>query len=107
MDISKRKYDNNPFKDSELEITYENVEWMMRLNITALKMYLYIRGHSYRESGVVYFDKEASKVYCEFKQDKSVYNALYELIELGILARTRESFEFYFNPKFMDKEKEC
>ena len=47
-----------------------------------------------------------AKGVCGFKQNKSVYNALNELVSLGIIAGMDDPNEFYYNPEFIGNEKE-
>ena len=106
MKISKKKYDDSPFKDRELEISFSMLFSLIGLSSTSLKLYLYIRGMSFRDNGIIYVDKKEAKQQCGFKQDKSFYNGITELVDSKILARTRTSFEYHYNPKFIEKEKE-
>jgi len=107
MEISKKKYNDNPFVWTELRVAFEVLFTLIDLSSTSLKLYLYIRGQSYKDDGIVYVDKAEAKRMCDFKQDKSFYNGITELVEAKLLARTRESFEYYYNPKFINEEKEA
>jgi hypothetical protein len=104
---NNNKYNDNPFEYAGLQVTFEVLLTLIGLSATSLKLFIYIRGYSFKDEGIVYLDKQAAKEHCEFKQDKSVYNALSELADAKILARSRESFEYYYNPKFITNQKEA
>lgn len=86
----------------QMEETYK----ISKLSKTAMKLYLFIREYSFRTEGCIVFDFAMAKGLCEFKQNKSVYNALNELVEQDILASSKDSIEFFYNPRFIANEKE-
>lgn len=100
------KYSENPYKYADLMLGIDETKVLSELSKTSLRLYLYIRERSVRVKDVLYFEIKESKKYCNFKQDKSVYNALSELINNNILAGREKHDEFYFNPKFINEEKE-
>jgi len=104
--IVKLKHKVNPFKEDELKLEMEATRAIGELSKTAIKLYLFVREYSFRTKGYVILDFSMAKSVCGFKQNKSVYNALNELIEQDILAKTEDSVEFYYNPKFIANEKE-
>jgi hypothetical protein len=104
--IVKIKHKTNPFSEGELKLEMEATRTIGELSKTATRLYLFVREYSFRTKGYVVLDFSMAKSLCGFKQNKSVYNALNELIEQGILAKTEDSIEFYYNPKFIANEKE-
>lgn len=99
-----KKHEDNPFnKDSHLMIRIKDVTLLSKMSKTALRLYLYIREYTYVDEELIIFNKTEAKKVCGFKQDKSIYNALSELIDLEILAGTKDPFEFYYNPKYIAK----
>ena len=96
-----KQHEENPFEDSELIISDEAVEKLSELSKTAFRLYNYINSFSYRNKGIIYFDKDDAKVELEFSQMKSIYNGLNELVAQEILAGRKDSTEFYFNPKYI------
>jgi len=103
----KKQYETNPFKDGELKMGIEETYIIGELSKTAMKLYLFIREYSFRmKGGSIIFDISTAKNVCSFKQNKSVYNALNELINSNIIAGTKDSDTFYYNPKFINHEKE-
>jgi len=96
---------NTPFSGG-LEVTIDNARVITGLSKTASRLYMFIRESSVRNNGIIIFNFKAAKSTCGFKQDKSVYNALSELINKDILAGREESDEFYYNPKFINNKKE-
>jgi len=100
------EHTENPYISAELEITFDALDKITELSKTASKVYKYIRGRSYKEDGIVYFDIEDAMNHCDFKGEKSIYNALSELINSDILAGRKSSHEYYFNPKFINDKKE-
>ena len=101
-----KKHDENPYKESDLMLGINETKVLFELSKTSIRLYLYIRERSVRVKDILYFEIKESKKYCNFKQDKSVYNALSELINNNILAGREKHDEFYFNYKFINKEKE-
>ena len=103
----KKKHTTNPFKaHAGLQLQMEETYKISELSKTAMKLYLHIREYSFRTNGCIVFDFAVAKGLCGFKQNKSVYNALSELIEQDIIAGTEDSVEFYYNPRFISNEKE-
>ena len=103
---NKKEHTKNPFDDSELKVSYDCFIRISKLSKTSIKVFMYIREDCFKRDGVLYFDKKAAKESCEFKEYKSIYNALSQLIDLGILAGKQNSDEFYYNPKFINEKKE-
>lgn len=101
-----KEHTDNPFGNLKLEITNNVLNTINNLSKTALKIYCYINVYSYREDGIVYFDIKEAKEICGFKGNKSIYNALSELINSDILAGRKNANEYYFNPKYINKQKE-
>jgi hypothetical protein len=102
-----KKHIVSPYSDlDKLELSIDGLKIVSELSKTALKLYVFIREESIKVDKIVYFDRKKAKYSCEFKQDKSVYNALSELINVDILAGRSEYDEFYYNPKFITNEKE-
>jgi hypothetical protein len=99
---NKKKHTNNPFDDIKLEVTFEALLLISELSKTAMKVFVYIAGESYKENGIVYLDRKELKNFYGFKEDKSIYNGLVELIHRDILASTEQCNEFYYNPMFID-----
>jgi len=101
------KNSKNIFKsDSELAIGMKEAVSIGELSKTAIRLYLFIREYAFRTNGHVVIDFDLAKQLCGYKQNKSVYNALNELISNNILAKSQDSIEFYYNPKFISHEKE-
>jgi hypothetical protein len=102
-----RQYKENPFKkEVELKLKMEETRKISELSKTAMRVYLFIREYSFRTKGCILFDISMAKDICGFRQNKSIYNALNELVSADILAGTKDSVEFYYNPKFINNEKE-
>jgi len=103
-----KNHTTSPYKDSELLLEINATKTLSEISKTAFKLYLYIRDNSLRvkNEGVILFDFTEAKEMCTFKQDKSIYNALSELINKDILAGRKEHDEFYYNPKFINYKKE-
>lgn len=97
-----------PYKDCDVVLDIECTKILAEMSRTALKLYLYIRDYSNRinDEGIILFDFIEAKELCGFKQDKSVYNALSELINKDVLAGREKHDEFYYNPKFINYKKE-
>ena len=94
------------FKDIQLEVNSDSLEVISKLSKTAMKLYKYIRVDGFREDKFILIDINEAKSHCEFKQNKSVYNALSELINVEILAGRKSSSEFYYNPKYIGHKKD-
>jgi len=102
-----KHYKENPFKDEVgLRLGMEETITISELSKTAMKLYLFIREYSFRTKGYIVFDFAMAKGLCGFKQNKSVYNALNELIDKEIIADSKDSLEYYYNPRFINNEKE-
>jgi hypothetical protein len=101
-----KKHTENPFQEGELNIKMEEAYIIKGLSKTAMKLYMFLREHAFRTNGRVIFDFAMAKGICNFKQDKSVYNALGELINNDIIAGSDDSIEYYYNPNFMSNQKE-
>jgi hypothetical protein len=102
-----KEHEISPFNsEDDLAITLEDAEILSKLSKTAFKLFLFIKENSFREDGTIFFDKPEAKRICGFKQDKSVYNGLNELVDLEILAGMKDSKEFYYNPKYINSENE-
>ncbi len=95
-------HDDNPFDFNKLEITKEALELVSDLSKTGLRMYNYIYHFSYRKDGILYFDKKEAKFELNFRESKSIYNGINELLNKGILARRKSNEEFYYNPKYIN-----
>lgn len=96
----------SPFLDGGLILDIDTLRLVASLSKTAFKLFIYIKEASYREGGVIYFDKYEAKSYCGFKQDKSIYNALNELVNIYVLAGKKEPNEFFYNPIYIKNSKE-
>jgi hypothetical protein len=94
------------FEKIQLEVTINSLDKISTLSKTAIKLYKHLRMDAFREDKILYFDIKEAKEYCEFKQDKSIYNALKELVKAGILAGRKNPSEFYYNPKYICHKKE-
>jgi len=101
-----KQHVDNPFKNNGLMVGIEEAHKIGELSKTAVKLYLHIREYSFRTKGYLLFDFSMAKELCGFKQNKSVYNALNELVDANILAGMKDSCEFYYNPKFINHERE-
>ena len=101
-----KKHTETPFDGGSLKLSMNETYEISKLSKTALKLYLFIREYSFRTNGVIFFDKNMAKGVCGFKQNKSVYNALNELVSLDIIAGMNDPNEFYYNPEFIGNEKE-
>jgi len=96
-------HDNNPFDEDVLNVPFEYVRVISELSKTASKVLLYIIETSYKEDGIIYFDMKNAKFELEFKENKSIYNGLSELVNVDILAGRKDSSEFYYNPIYIEK----
>jgi hypothetical protein len=102
-----KKHIENPFKEHVgLKLGMNETHKISELSKTAVKLYLFIREYSFRSGGCVIFDFSMAKALCGFKQDKSIYNALNELVRKDILASSEDPIEYYFNPRYISNEKE-
>jgi len=105
--IKKIQHTESPFKGHVgLKLQMEETHKIATLSKTGMKLYLFVREYSFRTKGYILFDFAMAKGICDFKQNKSVYNAINELVEADILARTKDAVEFYYNPRFISHEKE-
>ena len=100
------KHSKNIFEDCVLAIGMDEAIAIGELSKTAIRLYLFLREHAFRTKGHLIVDFELAKQLCQYKQNKSVYNALNELVSNNILAKSKDSIEFYYNPKFINHEKE-
>jgi regulatory protein YycI of two-component signal transduction system YycFG len=101
------KHKETPFKAHVgLKVSMDETYKISELSKTAMRLYLFIREYSFRTDGKVVFDFAVAKALCNFKQDKSVYNALNELIRKDIIACSEDSIEYYYNPRYIGNEKE-
>lgn len=100
------KHKESPFDKGELKVNIDETYTLSELSKTAMKLYLFVREYAFRTEGRIIFDFNMAKGLCGFKQDKSVYNALNELIAKDIVAASEDSLKYYYNPKFIGKEKE-
>ena len=102
-----KKHTDNPFKEHvNLKLPIDETYILSELSKTAFKLYLFVREYSFRNEGFIIFDFALAKAICKFKQDKSVYNALSELVSKEILASSKDSIEYYYNPRYIGNEKE-
>jgi hypothetical protein len=101
-----KEHNTNPFDKSEVLIPIGIFNKISELSKTSLKVYKYIRTRAFKEDGILYFDIKDAKDYCGFKENKSIYNAMSELINSDILAGRKDANEYYFNPKYIKNEKE-
>jgi hypothetical protein len=104
--IIHKKHSENIFKDCVLSIGMNEAVSIGGLSKTSIRLYLFLREHAFRTNGYLIIDFELAKQLCQYKQNKSVYNALNELVSNNILAKSKDSIEFYYNPKFISHEKE-
>jgi len=101
-----KQHTENPFEQGGLKLQMKETNTISELSKTAMKLYLFIREYSFRTKGYIVIDFDMAKGLCGFKQSKSIYNALNELVRHDILAASKDSLEFYYNPKFINPEKE-
>lgn len=95
-------HDSNPFELEEIEITQEALELVSELSKTGLRLYNYMYQFSLRKNGILYFDKKEAKFQLSFRESKSIYNGINELLNKGIIARRKSNEEFYYNPKYIN-----
>jgi len=95
-------YDSYPFIPQEIEITQEALELVSELSKTGLRLYNYMYQCSLRKNGILYFDNKEAKFELSFKENKSIYNGINELLNKGIIARRKSNEEFYYNPKYIN-----
>lgn len=102
-----KKHSQSPFsKYEELQLKIEVAKIISELSKTSLKVLVYIKENAFRDDNLILIDKQDLKSYCGFKQDKSVYNALSELINHGIIASSNDVWEYYYNYEFISEIKE-
>lgn len=96
----------SPYPESRTKFGIEEYHLFNSLSRTAMKTLLYIAEHCVRDGRRILFDKEDAKFEIGFRENKSIYTALTELITKDILAGCKCSDEFYYNPIFINKEKQ-
>jgi len=92
-----REVDNERF----VKIYTSNLSMWFELSIPSQKMMQYILSILPRNSDVVVLEFERVKAYTEYKSFSSIYNAINELINKRIIARTKIKDAFFINPSFI------
>ena len=95
---NNKKHEINPFDNVDCEVSTDVLDVLSK---TALKVFCYIADVSFREKDILYLDKKELKHFFRFKENKSIYNGLNELIKHDIIACTKVIDEFYYNKKFI------
>lgn len=98
---NNKKHEINPFEEVDCEVSTDVLSVLCELSKTALKVFCYIANVSYCENDILYLDKKELKEFFRFKENKSIYNGLNELIKHDIIACTKVMDEFYYNKKFI------
>lgn len=92
----------NPFdKEIECEISLDILSVISELSKTSLRMYVYLAKYSYKRDGVVFIDKKELKFELGFKENKSIYNGLSELLNRDILAASNDKDVYFYNPQYI------
>ena len=94
-------HEENPFERIECEISVGVLNKISELSKTSLRIYKYINEYAHRQDGFIFIDKKELKFELEFRENKSIYNGLSELLSKDILAADTEKDRFYYNPKYI------
>lgn len=92
-----REVDNDRF----VKIYTANLSLWFELSIPAQRVLQYILTILPRNSDMIMLSYEQVKAYTEYKSFTSVYDAINELINKKIIARSKVKEMFYINPSFI------
>jgi len=100
-------YSENPYKQAYLEsgdnkdqvitINKRHLIKLLSLSRTSLKLLGYLMYMHEEGSEIVYFNLRACRSQTGFKDKRSIYNALTELLGEQIIARTKNENIYYLN----------
>lgn len=97
-----KKHSSNPFEYCKSGINCEVLDVISELSKTAMRIYVYLYKHSFKQDGIVYLDRKEIKFELGFRENKSIYNGLSELLHKEIIASCTEKDEYYYNNKFIN-----
>lgn len=101
-----KEHNANPYKaNANVEISMEVLINIADLNKTGLRLYSWIRENVYRDEERVYIDVMECYKGLRFKERKSVYEGLNDMLKVGIIAKTTIKGEFYYSNKYFGLEK--
>jgi len=97
---TNKQHIDNPYKDSNLLIDDDALDVLKELSPTGLKIYIHIRENCFCDNEFIFIFIDEIHSAIGYKEIKSVYNGLNELLKLDILSRTKEKGAFYYNKGF-------
>lgn len=98
-DESQVKFSYNVVKDEEsfIKIYKENIKKMFSLSAAASKIFWFVCTHLRPNNDVVYIDRQEFMDWCDYKNRKSYYDGINELLDKGILAMAEQEHYFFIN----------
>ncbi len=85
-------------EDKFIKIYLSNFQQFFELTTRAIRMFGYIIRAMRVGSDLIYFDVEEAMEYTKYKNKKSIYQGLAELLAADIIARGKNENLYYINP---------
>lgn len=79
------------------------VDKVMDLSTPGMKMFLYILANLGVNEEKVYISNSSAMLFCGYSRPKDVYKGMIELLDRGMLAKTKEQYLYWVNPEYMFK----
>jgi hypothetical protein len=93
----KEKVDNEKF----IKVFINNINVLFDLNKEGQEVFKYISSKLEKDKDYIYFSLRDCKEYTKYKENKSIYNGINNLIKHGIIAKTEENFKYWINPNII------
>jgi hypothetical protein len=93
------KFSYNVVKDDEsfVKIYKENIKKMFDLSSCAYKVFWFVCVHLRPNNDIVHVDRNEFMHWCDYKNRKSYYDGINELLDKGVLAMSDKEQYFFIN----------
>lgn len=98
-------YEDNPYGEQDLEIGISGLDMLKGISPTGLKIYVYLREYVFRDSELIFIYIEDIQKGLKYKEPKSVYNGVNELLSFNVISKSKEKSAFYYNKMFFEQKK--
>lgn len=97
---TNKQHINNPYNDREILINDEALEVLGSLSPTGLKIYIYIRENCFCDNEIIFIFIDEVHNGTGYRERKSIYNGINELLSLDMISKTKEKGAYYYNKGF-------
>lgn len=97
---TNKQHINNPYSNKEILIDDNALGVLESLSPTGLKLYIYIRENCFCDNEIVFIFIDEIHSGIGYKERKSIYNGINELLKLDMISKTKEKGAYFYNKGF-------